>query len=174
MSYPEGTPLCWMDTDPHSVFVAVIYKGVDLSWISAMIRKLSVTFWEWVFFWQRVPQKIPLDPSRFRLLNPDVVRQTALDFLEYPEPRYRLWGWDQVQLSLNHYLSSRGEEKRDNTWIRFLFKIALKHSVKKRLKVIKTLVVKSDPLRITSCRWVKLFNLMFRKKVGVQFCFKRI
>uniref|UniRef100_A0A0S7EMW2 Lactosylceramide alpha-2,3-sialyltransferase n=1 Tax=Poeciliopsis prolifica TaxID=188132 RepID=A0A0S7EMW2_9TELE len=95
MSYPEGTPLCWMDTDPHSVFVAVIYKGVDLSWISAMIRKLSVTFWEWVFFWQRVPQKIPLDPSRFRLLNPDVVRQTALDFLEYPEPRYRLWGWDQ-------------------------------------------------------------------------------
>ncbi|XP_027864152.1 lactosylceramide alpha-2,3-sialyltransferase [Xiphophorus couchianus] len=95
MSYPEGTPLRWADTDPHSVFVAVIYKGVDLSWISGMIRKLGVTFWDWFFFWQRVPQEIPLDPSRFRLLNPDVLRQTALDFLEYPKPRWRPWGWDQ-------------------------------------------------------------------------------
>uniref|UniRef100_A0A3B5MDI5 Lactosylceramide alpha-2,3-sialyltransferase n=1 Tax=Xiphophorus couchianus TaxID=32473 RepID=A0A3B5MDI5_9TELE len=94
MSYPEGTPLRWADTDPHSVFVAVIYKGVDLSWISGMIRKLG-TFWDWFFFWQRVPQEIPLDPSRFRLLNPDVLRQTALDFLEYPKPRWRPWGWDQ-------------------------------------------------------------------------------
>lgn len=42
MSYPEGTPLHWADTDSHSVFVAVIYKGVDLSWMSAMIRKLGV------------------------------------------------------------------------------------------------------------------------------------
>uniref|UniRef100_A0A3P9N127 Lactosylceramide alpha-2,3-sialyltransferase n=1 Tax=Poecilia reticulata TaxID=8081 RepID=A0A3P9N127_POERE len=95
MSYPEGTPLHWEDTDPHSVFVAVIYKGVDLSWISAMIRKLGVSFWDWFFFWQRVPREIPLDPSRFRLLNPDVIRQTALDFLKYPKPRWRLWGWDQ-------------------------------------------------------------------------------
>ncbi|XP_047209902.1 lactosylceramide alpha-2,3-sialyltransferase isoform X3 [Girardinichthys multiradiatus] len=42
MSYPEGTPLHWADTDPHVVFVAVVYKTVDLSWISAMIKKLRV------------------------------------------------------------------------------------------------------------------------------------
>lgn len=42
MSYPEGTPLHWVDTDPHTLFVAVIYKGVDISWTSAMINKLTV------------------------------------------------------------------------------------------------------------------------------------
>ncbi|XP_047441339.1 lactosylceramide alpha-2,3-sialyltransferase-like [Mugil cephalus] len=42
MSYPEGTPLHWADTDPQSLFVAVVYKSVDISWISAMINKLSV------------------------------------------------------------------------------------------------------------------------------------
>ncbi|KAA8589147.1 hypothetical protein FQN60_010492 [Etheostoma spectabile] len=42
MSYPEGTPLRWIDTDPDTVFVAVVYKGVDISWISAMMNKLTV------------------------------------------------------------------------------------------------------------------------------------
>lgn len=42
MSYPEGTPLHWIDTDPHTVFVGVVYKSVDISWMSAMIRKVTV------------------------------------------------------------------------------------------------------------------------------------
>ncbi|XP_015245091.1 PREDICTED: lactosylceramide alpha-2,3-sialyltransferase [Cyprinodon variegatus] len=95
MSYPEGTPFHWADSDPEAVFVAVVYKSGDISWISAMIRKLSVPLWDWLFFWQRVPKEIPLDPSRFRLLNPLVIRETAFSFLKYPEPRWRLWGWDQ-------------------------------------------------------------------------------
>lgn len=42
MSYPEGTPLHWDDQDPKAVFVALVYKGVDISWISAMINKQTV------------------------------------------------------------------------------------------------------------------------------------
>ncbi|XP_035525416.1 lactosylceramide alpha-2,3-sialyltransferase-like [Morone saxatilis] len=42
MSYPEGTPLQWVDTDPHTLFVAVVYKSGDISWTSAMVNKLSV------------------------------------------------------------------------------------------------------------------------------------
>ncbi|XP_077388757.1 lactosylceramide alpha-2,3-sialyltransferase isoform X2 [Festucalex cinctus] len=42
MSYPEGTPTDWLDTDPETLFVAVIYKGVDVSWITAMINKIAV------------------------------------------------------------------------------------------------------------------------------------
>lgn len=42
MSYPEGTPHYWVDTDPHTLFVSVVYKSVDISWISAMIKKLAV------------------------------------------------------------------------------------------------------------------------------------
>lgn len=42
MSYPEGTPLHWVDSDPDTVFVAVVYKGVDVSWTSAMINRIPV------------------------------------------------------------------------------------------------------------------------------------
>ncbi|XP_044062198.1 lactosylceramide alpha-2,3-sialyltransferase isoform X2 [Siniperca chuatsi] len=95
MSYPEGTPPHWVDTDPHTLFVSVVYKGVDISWTSAMINKLTVPLWDWLFFWQKVPDQIPLEPHRFRLLNPHVIRETALDLLKYPPPRPRLWGSDQ-------------------------------------------------------------------------------
>nr|XP_046263080.1 lactosylceramide alpha-2,3-sialyltransferase [Scatophagus argus]XP_046263081.1 lactosylceramide alpha-2,3-sialyltransferase [Scatophagus argus] len=95
MSYPEGTPLHWIDTDPHTLFVAVMYKGVDLSWTFAMVKKLTVPLWDWLFFWQKVPDKIPLEPHRFRILNPHVIRETALELLKYPLPRRCLWGTDQ-------------------------------------------------------------------------------
>ncbi|KAM9376707.1 lactosylceramide alpha-2,3-sialyltransferase isoform 3-T5 [Pholidichthys leucotaenia] len=95
MSYPEGTPLHWIDTDPHTLFVAVVYKGEDIGWISAMINKLSVPLWDWLFFWQKVPDQIPLDHTRFRLLNPHVIREVALDLLKYSPATPRLWGWDQ-------------------------------------------------------------------------------
>uniref|UniRef100_A0AAQ6IQ63 Lactosylceramide alpha-2,3-sialyltransferase n=1 Tax=Anabas testudineus TaxID=64144 RepID=A0AAQ6IQ63_ANATE len=95
MSYPEGTPLHWVDTVPQTVFAGVVYKGVDISWMSAMIRNLTVPLWDWLFFWQKVPDQIPLEPQRFRLVNPHVIREAALDLLKYSAPRSRLWGWDQ-------------------------------------------------------------------------------
>lgn len=42
MSYPESTPFLWEDQDPDTLYVAVAYKGADLSWISAMIKKQTV------------------------------------------------------------------------------------------------------------------------------------
>ncbi|XP_054453658.1 lactosylceramide alpha-2,3-sialyltransferase [Anoplopoma fimbria] len=95
MSYPEGTPLHWMDTDPHTLFVAVVYKGVDISWTSAMVNKLTVPLWDWLFFWQKVPDQLHLESHRFRLLNPLVIRETALDLLQYPPPGSHLWRSDQ-------------------------------------------------------------------------------
>ncbi|XP_040904281.1 lactosylceramide alpha-2,3-sialyltransferase isoform X2 [Toxotes jaculatrix] len=95
MSYPEGTPLHWVDTDPDTLFVAVVYKRVDISWISAMINKLAVPLWDRLFFWQTVPRQIPLERHKFRLLNPLVIREVALELLKYPPPTSRMWGWDK-------------------------------------------------------------------------------
>ncbi|XP_053735916.1 lactosylceramide alpha-2,3-sialyltransferase isoform X1 [Synchiropus splendidus] len=95
MSYPEGTPLNWMDTDAHALFVAVVYKGVDISWTAAMVNKQPVPWKDWFFFWKKVAAQIPIDTSRFRLLNPLVIREAALGLLKYPPPSARLWGWDQ-------------------------------------------------------------------------------
>ncbi|KAM6953217.1 lactosylceramide alpha-2,3-sialyltransferase [Aplochiton taeniatus] len=95
MSYPEGSPLRWEDWDPEVQFVAVVYKAVDLSWISAMISRHTVSLWDRLFFWQKVPVQIPINPSRFRMLNLQIIRETAMDLLHYPAPKPRLWGWDQ-------------------------------------------------------------------------------
>ncbi|XP_061757500.1 lactosylceramide alpha-2,3-sialyltransferase [Nerophis ophidion] len=95
MSYPESTPPHWLDNDPETLFVAVVYKGVDISWISAMINKLPVPFLDWLFFWQNVPDEIPLERNRIRLLNPLVIKETALDLLHFSPPTTRLWGWDK-------------------------------------------------------------------------------
>ncbi|KAL2077249.1 hypothetical protein ACEWY4_026753 [Coilia grayii] len=95
MSYPEGSPKVWEDQDPKLKFVAVIYKSVDFHWLNAMITKQTVSLWDWLFFWQKVPDDIPLKLSQFYVLNPEIIRETALDLLQYPKPKFRLWGWDQ-------------------------------------------------------------------------------
>ncbi|XP_066576287.1 lactosylceramide alpha-2,3-sialyltransferase isoform X2 [Amia ocellicauda] len=96
MSYPEGCPVLWQDIDPDVLFVAVVFKSVDFSWLKAMINKQRVSFWDWIFFWQRVPEHVPIAASQFRILNPEIIRQTALDLLHFPAPEPKFWGWSQV------------------------------------------------------------------------------
>ncbi|KAG9338565.1 hypothetical protein JZ751_025623 [Albula glossodonta] len=95
MSYPEGTPRAWDDLDSSLQFVAVVYKSVDFNWLKAMLRRERVSLWDWLFFWQKVPDEIPVELTQFRILNPEIIRETALDLLRLPEPQPRLWGWDQ-------------------------------------------------------------------------------
>lgn len=95
MSYPEGSPKSWDDVDPKTLFVAVIYKTVDFNWLKAMIKRETVSLWDRLFFWQGVPKEIPIGISQFRILNPEIISQTAVDLLQFSEPRWRFWGWDQ-------------------------------------------------------------------------------
>ncbi|KAJ8382463.1 hypothetical protein SKAU_G00032410 [Synaphobranchus kaupii] len=95
MSYPEGSPRTWDDVDSSLQFVVVIYKSVDFNWLKAMITHKQVSLWDWLFFWQKVPDNIPIETSQFRILNPEIIREAALDLLHLPEPHPRLWGWDQ-------------------------------------------------------------------------------
>ncbi|XP_078268066.1 lactosylceramide alpha-2,3-sialyltransferase isoform X1 [Rhinoraja longicauda] len=95
MSYPEGAPKSPLDYDPYMLFVAVMYKAVDFSWLKAMIKREQVSFWEKFWFWQEVAMKVPIKPAQFRILNPEIIRETAIDLLQLPEPRAKLWGWDQ-------------------------------------------------------------------------------
>lgn len=56
------------------------------------------SLWDKLFFWQKVPGSIPVEPSKFRILNPAIIREAALDLLHYPKPKPRHWGWDQVNV----------------------------------------------------------------------------
>ncbi|XP_072898323.1 lactosylceramide alpha-2,3-sialyltransferase-like isoform X3 [Hemitrygon akajei] len=95
MSYPEGAPKSPLEYDPYMLFVAVMYKGVDFSWLKAMIKKEQVSFWENFWFWKEVAKEIPIKPTQFRILNPEIIKETAIDLLQLPEPRPKLFGWDQ-------------------------------------------------------------------------------
>ncbi|XP_076878627.1 lactosylceramide alpha-2,3-sialyltransferase [Brachyhypopomus gauderio] len=95
LSYPEGSPKVWEDMDPQIQFVAVMYKSVDFNWLHAMMTGTKVSLWDKLFFWQKVPGSIPVPLSNFRMLNPEIIREAALDLLDFPTPKQRLWGWDQ-------------------------------------------------------------------------------
>ncbi|XP_033870138.3 lactosylceramide alpha-2,3-sialyltransferase-like [Acipenser ruthenus] len=95
MSYPEGSPKFWDDVNPKTLFVTVIYKTVDINWLKAMIKREKVSLWDRLFFWQEVPKEIPIGTSQFRILNPEIIGQTAVDLLQFSEPRRTFWGWDQ-------------------------------------------------------------------------------
>ncbi|XP_068799766.1 lactosylceramide alpha-2,3-sialyltransferase isoform X4 [Struthio camelus] len=95
MTYPEGAPLSEREYHPASLFVAVLFKSVDFNWLQAMVKNETLPLWVRLFFWKEVAAKIPFTSKQFRILNPIIVKETALDILQFPEPRSKFWGWDK-------------------------------------------------------------------------------
>ncbi|XP_014750684.1 PREDICTED: lactosylceramide alpha-2,3-sialyltransferase isoform X4 [Sturnus vulgaris] len=95
MTYPEGAPLSEQEYPPASLFVAVLFKRVDFNWLQAMIKNETLPLWVRLFFWKEVAEKIPFTSKQFRILNPVIIKETALDMLQFPEPRSKFWGWDK-------------------------------------------------------------------------------
>ncbi|XP_076990980.1 lactosylceramide alpha-2,3-sialyltransferase isoform X2 [Tamandua tetradactyla] len=95
MTYPEGAPLSDLEYYSNDLFVAVLFKSVDFNWLQAMVKNETLPFWVRLFFWKQVAEKIPLQPNRFRILNPVIIQETAFDILQYSEPRSRFWGRDK-------------------------------------------------------------------------------
>ncbi|XP_068259160.1 lactosylceramide alpha-2,3-sialyltransferase isoform X2 [Nyctibius grandis] len=95
MTYPEGAPLSEHEYPPASLFVAVLFKSVDFNWLQAIVKNETLPLWVRLFFWKEVAEKIPFTSKQFRILNPVIIKETALDILQYPEPRSKFWGWDK-------------------------------------------------------------------------------
>ncbi|KAM6361628.1 lactosylceramide alpha-2,3-sialyltransferase isoform 3-T3 [Alca torda] len=95
MTYPEGAPLSEHEYPPASLFVAVLFKSVDFNWLQAMVKNETLPLSVRLFFWKEVAEKIPLTSKQFRILNPAIIKETALDILQFPEPRSKFWGWDK-------------------------------------------------------------------------------
>ncbi|KAM6448238.1 lactosylceramide alpha-2,3-sialyltransferase [Liasis olivaceus] len=95
MTYPEGAPFSQDEYYPNSLFVAVLFKTADFHWIEAMLKNETLPLWMQLFFWKQVAAKIPVTPKQFRILNPIIVKETAVDILQYPEPQPKFWGWSK-------------------------------------------------------------------------------
>ncbi|XP_064418219.1 ST3 beta-galactoside alpha-2,3-sialyltransferase 7 [Latimeria chalumnae] len=87
VTYPEGAPKSPQEYDPSSLFALAMYKSMDLTWLSSVVQKKALGLWTKLWFWQSVVEFIPLCPKNFRILNLEIIRETALEFLGYPEPQ---------------------------------------------------------------------------------------
>uniref|UniRef100_A0A8C5WS84 Lactosylceramide alpha-2,3-sialyltransferase n=1 Tax=Laticauda laticaudata TaxID=8630 RepID=A0A8C5WS84_LATLA len=95
MTYPEGAPLSPDEYFQNSLFVAVLFKTVDFAWLKAVVKNETLPLWMHLFFWKNVAIKIPIALRRFRILNPVIVKKTALDILQYRESQ-GMFFWGQV------------------------------------------------------------------------------
>ncbi|CAN2390097.1 3-sialyltransferase activity, partial [Pristimantis euphronides] len=95
MTYPEGAPVLEQEYFSDSLFVTILFKHVDFLWLQAILRNDTLSTWNRLFFWKSVTEKLPLKSHQIRILNPLIIKETAMDILQFPPPRWRLWGWDK-------------------------------------------------------------------------------
>ncbi|XP_069488273.1 lactosylceramide alpha-2,3-sialyltransferase isoform X2 [Ambystoma mexicanum] len=95
MTYPEGAPVSEHEYHHNGLFVAVLFKSADFRWLQAMLKNESLSIWSRMFFWKQVVENIPVQSKQFRILNPLIVKETAIDILQYPEPQNKWWGWEK-------------------------------------------------------------------------------
>ncbi|XP_069833356.1 lactosylceramide alpha-2,3-sialyltransferase isoform X2 [Dendropsophus ebraccatus] len=95
MTYPEGAPVSEQEYFNNSLFVTVLFKHVDFLWLQALLKNETLSTWDRLFFWKSVTEKLPLKSHQIRILNPLIVKETAMDILQFPPPRHKWWGWDK-------------------------------------------------------------------------------
>ncbi|XP_078655709.1 CMP-N-acetylneuraminate-beta-1,4-galactoside alpha-2,3-sialyltransferase-like [Branchiostoma floridae x Branchiostoma belcheri] len=71
--YPESATL--KDVDSDADYVLVPYKTDDLAWLLAVIQKEKPEG----TFWKEIGDTLNVDPSRIRVLNPQVARSTSYE-----------------------------------------------------------------------------------------------
>ncbi|XP_033881627.2 ST3 beta-galactoside alpha-2,3-sialyltransferase 7 [Acipenser ruthenus] len=96
LTYPEGAPHSARQYSNTSLLVMAMYKSSDLDWFTAVVAKQPLGWWTKLWFWQTVVESIPLHAENFRILNPEIIRETALGFLGYPKPQQSLISLSQV------------------------------------------------------------------------------
>ncbi|KAM3939454.1 lactosylceramide alpha-2,3-sialyltransferase isoform 1-T4 [Leptodactylus fuscus] len=95
MTYPEGAPVSELEYFSNSLFVTVIFKHADFLWLQAILKNETLSSWNKLFFWKSVIEKLPLKSHQIRILNPLIVKETAMDILQFVPPRQKWWGWDK-------------------------------------------------------------------------------
>ncbi|XP_063313714.1 lactosylceramide alpha-2,3-sialyltransferase [Pelobates fuscus] len=95
MTYPEGAPVSEEEYNNSSLFVTVLYKNADFLWLQSVLKNETLSVWNRLFFWKSVVERLPLKFKQLRILNPLIVKETALDILEYPQPGNKWIGWEK-------------------------------------------------------------------------------
>ncbi|XP_026164516.1 ST3 beta-galactoside alpha-2,3-sialyltransferase 7 isoform X2 [Mastacembelus armatus] len=81
--YPEGAPHSAKEYKKTTMVALVVFKSLDLDWLTAVITKQPLSFWSKMWFWREVVDDIPLRPENFRILHPEIIHRTGQVLQKY-------------------------------------------------------------------------------------------
>ncbi|KAM3605664.1 uncharacterized protein V6R79_002632 [Siganus canaliculatus] len=77
LMYPEGAPHSADEYRQTTMVALVVFKTLDLDWLTSIVTKQPLSFWSKLWFWREVVDDIPLRPENFRILNPEIIHKTG-------------------------------------------------------------------------------------------------
>ncbi|XP_010780674.1 ST3 beta-galactoside alpha-2,3-sialyltransferase 7 [Notothenia coriiceps] len=81
--YPEGAPHSAIEYKKTTMVALVVFKSLDLDWLTSVITKKPLSFWSKIWFWREVVDDIPLRPENFRILHPEIIHKTEQVLQKY-------------------------------------------------------------------------------------------
>ncbi|XP_034407838.1 ST3 beta-galactoside alpha-2,3-sialyltransferase 7 isoform X2 [Cyclopterus lumpus] len=81
--YPEAAPHSPNEYKNTTMVALVVFKSLDLDWLTSVITKQPLGFWSKIWFWREVVDDIPLRPENFRILHPEIIRKTGQVLQKY-------------------------------------------------------------------------------------------
>ncbi|KAM9804320.1 ST3 beta-galactoside alpha-2,3-sialyltransferase 7 [Neosynchiropus ocellatus] len=88
--YPEAAPHLADEYRNTSIIALVVFKSLDLDWLTSIITKQPLSLWSRMWFWREVVDDIPLEPVNFRVLNPEIIQKTGQVLQEYAQKQQML------------------------------------------------------------------------------------
>ncbi|XP_074501909.1 ST3 beta-galactoside alpha-2,3-sialyltransferase 7 [Sebastes fasciatus] len=83
LMYPEGAPHSANEYKKTTMVALVVFKSLDLDWLTSVITKQPLSFWSKMWFWREVVDNIPLRPENFRILHPEIIHKTGQVLQKY-------------------------------------------------------------------------------------------
>ncbi|XP_060895748.1 ST3 beta-galactoside alpha-2,3-sialyltransferase 7 isoform X3 [Labrus mixtus] len=81
--YPEGAPHSADEYKNTTMVALVVFKSLDLAWLTSVITKQPLSFWSKLWFWREVVDDIPLRAENFRILHPEIMHKTGQVLQKY-------------------------------------------------------------------------------------------
>ncbi|XP_015233125.1 PREDICTED: lactosylceramide alpha-2,3-sialyltransferase-like [Cyprinodon variegatus] len=85
LMYPEAAPHSADEYKNTAMIALVVFKNLDLDWLTSVITKQPLSFWSKMWFWREVVDDIPLKPESFRILHPDIIHKTEQVLQKYAQ-----------------------------------------------------------------------------------------
>ncbi|XP_048061539.1 ST3 beta-galactoside alpha-2,3-sialyltransferase 7 [Megalobrama amblycephala] len=88
--YPEGAPSLLQEYENTEVVALVVFKSLDIAWLTSAVTKEPLSWWSKLWFWREVIDTIPLQPENVRILNPEIMYRTGQVLQTYAENQRKM------------------------------------------------------------------------------------